>query len=38
MRNQTPLAPGGLFGEYDDLVKSAGERLLSRIAAALEGA
>ena len=27
----------GLFGEYDDPVKSAGERLLSRIAAALEG-
>ena len=28
----------GLFGEYDDPVKSAGERLLSRIAEALEGA
>ena len=27
----------GLFGEYDDPMKSAGERLLSRIAAALEG-
>ena len=28
----------GLFGEYDDPAKSAGKRLLSRIAAALESA